>query len=401
MKKTTKRLIIASAATLLVSTLCIGSYAALQGTANISKEEAKEIALSHAGVDPQAVRHVEIDRDWERGLHLYEIEFYADGIEYEYEINADSGEILKGKIDRDDPPSSPVADNSTYIGVEKAKEIALTHAGLTADAVRFAEADLDRDDGKVRYEIEFYAEGVEYEYKIDATSGQILKSKTEGKPAAKPVQPVEQKPNIDETPATPTPIDVPVLPESPVDPISPEAPVEPTVPTTPTEPAQPTYIGVEAAKEIALSHAGLTVAEVRMEEAKADRDNGKVHYDIDFVANGVEYEYEIDALTGQILKSKTEGKPATQPIVPEVPAKPTTPTEPAQPTYIGEASAQEIALSHAGLTAADARRMKAEFDWEDGRAVYEVEFRSGAYEFEYEIDAATGKILDFEKEIDD
>lgn len=70
-------------------------------------------------------------------------------------------------------------------------------------------------------------------------------------------------------------------------------------------------------------------------------------------------------------------------------------------TYIGTTKAKNIALNHAALTASKVKGLKAELDKEDGVMVYEVEFRYGNYEYEYEINAKTGAILDYEKEWDD
>jgi uncharacterized membrane protein YkoI len=80
------------------------------------------------------------------------------------------------------------------------------------------------------------------------------------------------------------------------------------------------------------------------------------------------------------------------PVVPEAPAK---------PEYIGIDQAKALALAHAGLAAENVRFEDAEFDLDDGRAVYELDFRSGAYEYEYEIDALTGKVLEADREYDD
>lgn len=70
--------------------------------------------------------------------------------------------------------SSSSAPVSNYIGVDKAKSIALKHAGLSASSVTFTKAKLDREDGIRVYEIEFYSRTQEYEYEIKATDGKIL-----------------------------------------------------------------------------------------------------------------------------------------------------------------------------------------------------------------------------------
>ncbi len=67
---------------------------------DITKEDAKTIALEHAGVAAEEVRYVDIQADADNGIRLYEVSFYVDGIEYEYEIHAKTGEILSFEKDR-------------------------------------------------------------------------------------------------------------------------------------------------------------------------------------------------------------------------------------------------------------------------------------------------------------
>ena len=63
--------------------------------------------------------------------------------------------------------------SSNYIGVDKAKSIALKDAGLSSSSVTFTKAKLDREDGVRVYEIEFFTSDKEYEYEINASSGKI------------------------------------------------------------------------------------------------------------------------------------------------------------------------------------------------------------------------------------
>lgn len=60
-----------------------------------------------------------------------------------------------------------------------------------------------------------------------------------------------------------------------------------------------------------------------------------------------------------------------------------------------------IALKDAGLTEDQVTRLHAEFDYDDGRPEYDVDFRQGRYEYDYEIHAETGKILSREKDRND
>ena len=73
-----------------------------------------------------------------------------------------------------------------------------------------------------------------------------------------------------------------------------------------TTPAQPTYIGEDAAKKAALSHAGFDESAVTNLKVELDTDDGTVHYDVDFKQGGMEYDYDINATTGEIMKSKSE-----------------------------------------------------------------------------------------------
>lgn len=73
-----------------------------------------------------------------------------------------------------------------------------------------------------------------------------------------------------------------------------------------TTPAQPTYIGEDAAKKAALGHAGFDESAVTELKIELDTDDGTVHYDVDFKQGGMEYDYDINATTGEIMQSKSE-----------------------------------------------------------------------------------------------
>lgn len=72
-----------------------------------------------------------------------------------------------------------------------------------------------------------------------------------------------------------------------------------------------------------------------------------------------------------------------------------------QPKYISKEEAKRIALTHAGVSASDATQLKVEFGYDGGRGEYEVDFQQGGFEYDYEIDAVTGKILSFDKDAED
>ena len=150
----------------------------------IGEDKAKSIAYSHAGVDGSIVRSIEIKMDYDDGKMVYDIEFYADHTEYEYEIDAINGTILEYDHDSRKRADSSNKNNSSseenkatkeYIGKEEAKNIAFKHANVSESSSRDLKIELDRDDGRMIYEIEFDYNNMEYEYEIDAYTGEIIK----------------------------------------------------------------------------------------------------------------------------------------------------------------------------------------------------------------------------------
>ncbi len=140
----------------------------------ISVEDAKAKALTHAGLAAGDVTFTQQKLEWEDGRQVYDIEFYTAGSEYDYEIDAATGEIVS--FDYDAESYTPSAGGG--ITVEKAQEIALAKVpGAKAENVK--KLKLDRDDGKQVYEVEIIYNGMEYEMKIDASSGTILEFEAE------------------------------------------------------------------------------------------------------------------------------------------------------------------------------------------------------------------------------
>ena len=67
----------------------------------------------------------------------------------------------------------------------------------------------------------------------------------------------------------------------------------------------------------------------------------------------------------------------------------------------GREAAIEAALNHAGLTEGEVNRIRCEKDYDDGREIYDVEFHKGNYEYNYDIDASTFRVLDWDRDYDD
>ena len=159
-------------------------------------------------------------------------------------------------------------------------------------------------------------------------------------------------------------------------------------------PAMP--IGTDKAMDIAAAAFGkASTAKMAYSAVDPELDESPAHYEVEIKSQtGEEFEYKIDAYTGAILESKREAADGTE--VPVV-----QPSKPAPTGDIGYAKAKSVALNHAGVSENKAYDMDIELDDEDGRLIYEVEFKSGNMEYSYEINAATGAILKHEAELDD
>ena len=154
------------------------------------------------------------------------------------------------------------------------------------------------------------------------------------------------------------------------------------------------YITMEKARQIALTHAGVSAADAVWDEREFDFENGKPVFELEFAVNGTEYEYDIDAATGKILRTWTErddDRPASSAAAPSAPSA----------DYIGLEKARAIALERAGVAAANAVWEESDFDLDDGVPVYELEFRANGYEYSCDVHALTGKVLDYDAERDD
>ena len=161
-------------------------------------------------------------------------------------------------------------------------------------------------------------------------------------------------------------------------------------------PAMP--IGKNKAMDIAAAEFGkASTAEILHSEVDPELDESPAHYEVEITGrNGEEIEYKIDAYSGAVIAVKRE--------MADDEASEAQPTKPAQPETvqdIGHAKAKSIALNHAGVDANTVYDMNIQLDVEDGTIIYEVEFKSGNIEYDYEIDAATGAILRHETELDD
>lgn len=197
-----------------------------------------------------------------------------------------------------------------------------------------------------------------------------------------------------------------------------EAPTQILVGTVPS-------LSIDEARELALNDAGVDESQAEISREALSQDNGIWVYEFRFRTEQARYEYLINANTGEVrsmvkeifvypssepveqslpaIESDPPAETGPQPSATPQPVQSTAPTATPAPTpnlptskYIGVNRAKAIALEHAGLSASEARFTQVGMDREQGTTVYEIEFRQGRVEYEYKIDAATGRILDYE-----
>ena len=161
-------------------------------------------------------------------------------------------------------------------------------------------------------------------------------------------------------------------------------------------PAMP--IGRDAARTAAEQYAGTTALNSVTAEVDPELDESPAHYEVELHTAWGEFEYRVDAYTGKVLSGQKD-LPGTAPGQGDVSRPSDSKNTPSGD--IGYAKARSIALSHAGVSENKAYDMDIELDDEDGRLVYEVEFKSGNMEYDYEIDASSGAILKHETELAD
>ncbi len=243
----------------------------------ITKAEAKTVALRDAGLSEADVSALRTRLEFDDGRFQYEVDFYCNGTEYEYLIQAKNGDIIAKDIDSGRNSNNDIQDlpqdtgnqpnkerdstvQSQEISLDGAKAVALKDAGLSESDVTFKKAVLDYDHGTQVYDIEFYTSDTEYEYEIDASSGTVHKK------------------NIEQFQIQTNPTDSTINSSS------------------------NNYIGVDRAKEIALNHAQLNESDVQFVKAKLENDDSGMAYEIEFYFGRTEYDYTINAVSGNIIE---------------------------------------------------------------------------------------------------
>lgn len=314
----------------------------------ITLEEAKQIALSDAGLTASQVTFTETKRKLEDDDFVYEIEFYSGDTEYEYEIKEETGTVYS-----------------------KSKET------ITEKEPQGQDATAQASTGQVKEGAGQQQEGSQKPGKEPASQPQ--EGDTQGSPQE------GSQPSEGGQPSQPSG----GQPSQPSEGGQPSQPQEGNSPGGSQEASQ---ISLDTAKATALADAGLSASEVTYTKAELEHEDGILVYEIEFFTATHEYEYELDALTGTI-RSRDKERLESGSDAPD--------HSQGGGTDIGVEKAKAVAVGHAGFQVSEVQFSKAKLEKEDGMMVYEIEFYIGGMEYEYEIHAATGEILKFDSEEDD
>ena len=225
--------------------------------------------------------------------------------------------------------------SASYIGVEAARSAALKDAGESEGD--FTNATLEERDGTVYYDVEFTAGGAKYEYAVDALTGSIIEAKKEGG---------ESQSSSSQASGTTG------------------------------------LITEEEAAQIAKEHAQVT--DCTMLPVKLDRDDGRQVYDVEFfTADGKEYDYEIDAATGEVLSYDYDAERQAAAA--------------SGTASITEAEAKALVLAQVP-GAAEENFLEFKTDYDDGRLEYEGELFYDGMKYEFTVDGYSGTIREWESE---
>lgn len=248
--------------------------------------------------------------------------------------------------------------SASYIGVEAARSAALKDAGETEGD--FTNATLEERDGTVYYDVEFTAGGAKYEYAVDALTGSIIEAKREGGD--------DRKESSASSAAS-----------------SSQASSQSSTPKAESSQASGTtgLITEEEAAQIAKEHAQVT--DCTLLPVQLDRDDGRQVYDVEFyTADGKEYDYEIDAATGEVLSYDYDAERQTS-------------ASASGTASITEAEAKALVLAQVP-GAAEENFLEFKTDYDDGRLEYEGELFYDGMKYEFTVDGYSGTIREWESE---
>ena len=159
-------------------------------TTFISKNEVKDIIAENMNVNKGDLYFEDIDFEFDKGV--YEVEVYYQNRDYEYKIDAKEGKVIytdfkyftnqnntnnnnsNGSNNSNSNNQNSLNGVNASISLDEAKNIAVTNAGVDINSVKFTREELDHDNHTLVYELEFFYNNIEYDYEINAATGDII-----------------------------------------------------------------------------------------------------------------------------------------------------------------------------------------------------------------------------------
>ncbi len=285
----------------IVTSVClVGGLGALTAgsvavTASVAKNNsigniaAEDIALKDAGIDYSQARIHRTEFDFDNGQYLYDVEFSSNGVEYDYRIKASDGTILW----RDSEPMEGYAAN--------------VNGNQTQGQAQQPSAEQQQAQETLAQAQETLAQAQEAQKQAEAAQKQAQEAAAQAQQQQQQAQEAQkqaeaaQKQPPQQPAAQTTQQQQPAAQSAPQQPAAPAAQPQPA--PQPQQPAQNTsYISVDQAKNIALGQAGLSASGVNFGKTKLENDDGRAEYEIEFYSGTTEYDYTIDAVTGNVLE---------------------------------------------------------------------------------------------------
>ena len=241
------------------------------------------------------------------------------------------------------------------ITMEEAESIAMEDAGIQAEEAQSVWTETDYEDGWTIYNVEFITgENEAYDYEIDAENGMLLNISYENKNAAAFSSDSEMA------------------------------------------------VSLEQAKEIAAAHAKRSLEEVTFVKLNTEQDEGRLLHELEFcTADLLEYEYDVDARTGEIISWEYDAKKSISLQKSYMESGETSASDTPGAADVNEnalEAAKAAALEMAGLTSEEVSWGNVYEEYDDGRRVYEGEFFYDSWKYEFKADADTGALIDWEEE---
>lgn len=278
--------------------------------------------------------------------------------------------------------NSEISDNTvnSSIGLVLSQDEALKIVTTNANVNEVSKVTIKYEDDTNTYEIKFNSGGYNYNYKINAYTGNILESLKEyidedSSDSIIPTPDLNQSSEINQQSSSSQSI----------------SQSKPTEQNSSQVQLSKNYLSEEQIKTIVFNYSGLIEDMVTGLYITKDFDDGKEEFDVEFSCEGFEYSYDIDAISGEILNYEKDYEKGLI----------TSESSLSNENIISFEKAIEIALNDLGVSKSDITGLNVDLDTDFPISQYKVEFVFNSYEYTYEINAETGEIIQIEKDFYD